>query len=268
MDSAVTGSTEEPDIETLIDALLSWKEDAIYADRVNSSGVLELFLEGSENLWGMVDWNKGTCDFSGELFAKILQASKRYGYDPKNHLPSLTQTELYFLYSYMDSATRKEEGKVMAGTLFDDSYHVKPGSGYTLMINADSAQKEGAWEFLCFLLSDEAQTHRDFVDSSIYPVSKDAFHAMIEQEQTEGRVITDASSGKVILRKGRYDLTDSRAEELEEILEGARFLPVKTTPILEIIRDEAQDYFDGIKTIDEVSLLINNRVQLYLDEIH
>ena len=90
---------------------------------------------------------------------------------------------------------------------------------------------------------------------------------MIEQEQTEGRVITDPSSGKVIRRKGLYDLTDSRAEELEEILEGARFLPVKTTPILEIIREEAQDYFDGIKSIEEITAVIDNRVQLYLDEI-
>ncbi len=267
MDSAVIGSTEEPDIETLIDALLSWKENAIYADRVKSSGVLELFLEGSENLWGMREWNEGTCDFSGELFAKILRTAKRYGYNPKNHLPSLTQTEFYFLYNYMDRATREEEGKVMAGTLFDDGYHVKPGSGYTLMINADSAQKEGAWEFLRFLLSNEAQARWDFVDSSIYPISKVTFHAMIEQEQTEGRVITDPSSGKVIRRKGLYDLTDSRAEELEEILEGARFLPVKTTPILEIIREEAQDYFDDIKSIEEITAVIDNRVQLYLDEI-
>lgn len=266
IDSAVIGSTEEPDIETLVDALLSWQEDAVYADYVNSSGVLELFLEGSENLWGMVDWNKGTCDFSGELFAKILQAAKRYGYNPKNQLPSLAQSEFYVLNLFMDRATREEEGKVMAGTLFDDGYHTKPGSGYTLMINAASAQKEGAWEFLRFLLSDEAQSW-DSNDNSVYPVSKDAFHALIEREQAEGRVLTDSSSGTtVIQRKGLYDLTDSRAKELEEILEGARFLPVRTIPILEIICDEAQDYFDDIKSLEEIIDIINNRVQLYLDE--
>ena len=265
IDSTVIGGTKEPDIETLVDALLSWQENAVYMDNVSALGVLEMLLEGSEDLWGMVDWNTGTCNFNTELFAKILQAAKQYGYDPRNRFPSLVQREFYFLYTYMDSAIREEEGKVMAGTLFDDGYHAKAGSGYTLAVNANSAQKEGAWEFIRFLLGEEAQAC-SFGDSGIYPVNRNAFHALIEKEQAEGRIITDAV-GRVTRIKGFYDLTDSRVKELEEILEEARFLPVKTTPILEIIYDEAQDYFDGIKSIDEICVLINNRVQLYLDEI-
>ena len=88
------------------------------------------------------------------------------------------------------------------------------------------------------------------------------------QEQTLGpEVKIETATGMRKSIRGPYDLTDRRIDELTEILEEARFLPVRTIPILEIIRDEAQDYFDGIKTIDEVSVLINNRVQLYLDEI-
>ncbi len=50
------------------------------------------------------------------------------------------------------------------------------------------------------------------------------------------------------------------------MIEEARPLPVRTKFILEVILIEAQDYFDGYKSTNEVINLINNRVQLYLDE--
>lgn len=50
------------------------------------------------------------------------------------------------------------------------------------------------------------------------------------------------------------------------MIEEARPLPVRTKFILEVILKEAQDYFDGYKSTNEVINLINNLVQLYLDE--
>ena len=266
IDTAVLGQAKEPDIETLVDALLSWQEKSVYMDSTDSQEILEMFLEGTENLWGMVDWEAGTCDFNNELFAKILEAAKQYGYDPRNNFPSLAERETYSLFSYMDSAILEQEGKTMAGTLFDDGYHAKTGMNYTLAINTNSTHKDGAWEFLLFLLGEEAQKASS--DASTYSVNRTVFDTRMIQEQTLGREIVKRSTwGTTIITRGPYDLTDRRINELKEILEQAKFLPVKTTPILEIIYDEAQDYFDGIKSIDEICVLINNRVQLYLDEI-
>ena len=63
-----------------------------------------------------------------------------------------------------------------------------------------------------------------------------------------------------------YDMTEDRGTEIRGTLEDARVLPEHTQPILEIIYEEAEAYFAGSKTIEEIIPTIENRVQLYLDE--
>jgi len=62
------------------------------------------------------------------------------------------------------------------------------------------------------------------------------------------------------------ELTQERVEEYLEALEEVRPLPVYAEPVLEIVLEEAGSYFGGDKDIREVSAVIENRVQLYLDE--
>lgn len=62
------------------------------------------------------------------------------------------------------------------------------------------------------------------------------------------------------------EVSEERQAEYRQMIEEARPLPVRTKFILEVILIEAQDYFDGYKSTNEVINLINNRVQLYLDE--
>ena len=50
------------------------------------------------------------------------------------------------------------------------------------------------------------------------------------------------------------------------MLEGARYLPLHTKPILDIVCEEAEDYFSGSKSAEEVTEVIENRVRLYLNE--
>ena len=55
-------------------------------------------------------------------------------------------------------------------------------------------------------------------------------------------------------------------EAYKKAIEDARPLPMRTAPILAIIQEEAKDYFNGSKRVEEIIQVINNRVQLYLDE--
>ena len=92
IESSVLGSREEPDIGTLVDSLLTWEENATFLYGMSSQKLLEFFLEGTDTIWGMVDWERGSCDFSGELFAKMLEAARRYGWDErKSQLPSIAE---------------------------------------------------------------------------------------------------------------------------------------------------------------------------------
>ncbi len=140
MDGDVLGGNLEPDIETLVDALLSLQEEAVYMEGMDSLGVLEMLLQGSEDIWDAVEWNSGTCDFGSSLFARILETAKRYGDDSIHNYPGLLRREYYNLYLYKDRAVREEEGLAEVGILFDDGcypqiypYHAEP-----LSVNANS----------------------------------------------------------------------------------------------------------------------------------
>ena len=275
MDSAFLGITQEPDIETLIDALLSSQEKAVFLKGYDSQELLELFLAGTDTLWGMVDWEKRSCDFSGNLFAQILEAAKRYGDREDTEAVSCLAKQRSFadIFDFDDAAERKNKGTVICGTLFDDGCHVAVTSYSALAVNVNSPHKEGAWEFISFLLGETAQSA-----SSGIPASRSAFGSWVEKQKA--RVAGGKSLHKLHTKKlpdgsrvitgetiyTEADITDEIIAEFRETLEAARPYPLRTVPILDIIRDEAEDYFNGSKSAKEAGRNVTNRVQTYLDE--
>ena len=172
----------KPDIRTLVDALLSWQEEAVYMKNYGPQKLLEVFLGGTETLWGSVDWEQGTCDFSGELFRNILELAKRYGDDGRGgRFPSLAQ-DLGRNYSdifYFHGPKEQEEREMVTlGVLFDDGCHMAFFPFSALAVNANSAHKEGAWEFICFLLEEEAQN--TYAAQGNMPALKSAFDLLMD----------------------------------------------------------------------------------------
>ena len=75
--------------------------------------------------------------------------------------------------------------------------------------------------------------------------------------------------GEVIRKYREYTqeaMTEERIAEYMDALEEVRSLPFRTAPILDIICEEAESYFNGSKSIGDVSGVIENRVRLYLEE--
>lgn len=275
MESGVLGSRKEPDIETLVDSLLSWEGNAVFLSGMSSQELLEFFLEGTDTIWGMVDWERGSCDFSGELFAKMLEAARRYGWDErKSQLPSIAEKRVFYNIFEFDSSVEQESaGKVTCGVLFDDGCHVAQDSTRTMAVNSNSGHKEGAWEFLCFLLGDEAQPS----DKSTPPVSRRDFETWLEKqrERVQGGKKTSVSITIVmpnnetttsLVNYSEENLTEKKIEEYRKELEEARSYPIRTAPILDIILEESADYFNGNKSAAEVGRVVANRVKIYLDE--
>lgn len=275
MERSVLGSREEPDIETLVDSLLSWEENAVFLSKMSSQELLKFFLEGTDTIWGMVDWEKGSCDFSGELFAKMLEAAGRYGWDErKSQFPSIAEERVFYDIFMFDSAAEQEDaGKVTCGILFDDGCHVAQDSTRTMAVNSNSSHKEGAWEFLCFLLGDEAQPS----DGNSLPVSRRNFEIWLERqkERVQGGKKTSMIMTSImpnneittsVVTYTEENLTEEKIEEYRKALEEARSCPIRTAPILDIILEESADYFNGNKSAAEVGRVVANRVKIYLDE--
>lgn len=280
IEEKVLGGRVEPDIRMLVNALLSRQEEAVYLSNYGSQKLLEVFLSGTETLWGAVDWEQGTCDFSGELFRDILEIAKRYGDDGRRGgIPSLAQDldrSISDIFYFHGPAEQEESGMVLVGVLFDDGCHLALFPFSALAINTNSAHKEGAWEFIRFLLGEEAQN--SYAVNGGIPALKSAFDLMIDEQKERvagGKKITimttvvganGAAGEQSVEVYDEEDITEEKIEAYRKVLDGARSYPIRTLPVLDIIYEEAVDYFNGSKSLDEVCGIIENRVQLYLNE--
>lgn len=265
---------DEISIETLMNALTNWDENAVFYALSGSEELLRMFLKGSENLWGMIDWEAGTCDFGGELFAQIMENARRYGYNGRNKYPNLVQSMSYSTLARYDSrAELSKEGMTRLGVMLDDGCYGASGLHSTMMINANSAQKDGAWEFITFLLTDEAQLEL----SMSVPVNKAILPAWVQESVRKSfdDKLT-VSVGSIYIDEGeiiriykeytREDMTEERIAEYLSELEKVRSLPFRTEPVLDIICEEAENYFNGSRSIRDVGANIENRVRVYLME--
>lgn len=274
----VLGEEEPPDIETLVEALITWQEEGCIGSSYEEEDILRSLLEGSESLWGMVDWEQGTCDFSQDLFIKILEASKRYVCEVEKGSPSVAWSTSLSSFEYFCAyEAHKQKGCVAAGTLFDDGCYARERwRAKSLAVNANSPHKQVVWEFIAFLLGDKAQ--ETLAHKGRTPVGRGAFDKALELRLQEIESRKAVSIGTYTIYNGQIsenddwvtyyaeDVTEEWIERYRQTMEEVRDLPLRTEPILKIICQEAEDYFAGKKTREQVAEAVGNRVQLYLDE--
>jgi len=265
--------TGEPGIAALSHALAAWEGDAALYGYDSAGTCLRHFLEGSGDLWGMVDWEKGTCDFGGELFAELLEVSKKYGYDERRIRPNLVRHTLLDDILHFDTREELEAaGRRICGPQTGAGCAALVNGGHTLAVNAASDSLEGAWEFLCFLLGGEAQR-----EPQSFPVKRELLEEWARERMEQARLNADGEdvdasyidSGELVKERkkvGAGDMTQERLEEYLEALGKVRGAPLRSGPVLDIICEEAGAYFDGSRSIEDVAEVITNRVGLYLAE--
>ena len=272
LDKEVLNGREELTIETLVDSMLEFEGDRVFMSYVDGEWILEYFLQGSGNLWGMVNWEKGTCDFSGELFSKMLRAAKRYANDGRHQYPAIADSHLWYNLYYFDTTEAlAAKNQINVGIFFDDGHHAEAilnNASFAMGINAESEHMEGAWEFLSFLLG-EAQSIISYGDT-VLPVNRTAFDRLAQKELEYGETLESYHNGKLytVFIPGRNGevVTEDMVEEMRQMLSDARCVPYQVKPLIAIIKEEAAYYFNGVKDMDQVIGTIQNRVQLYLDE--
>ena len=224
-----------------------------------------------------VDWAKKECHFDSEEFRRCLEACRNcavYEYDPSVG---------YLLTSFEDS--KWEDGWFLVEkteiqrtwdivSFFDDDpeYSAKligypgwDGGEYELIvkgmfaINSDSKNKEGAWDFLEYLLSEEYQK----LLKEAFPVRKDCIEIYLN-DLYDPYVEFSEDIGE----PSKYGSREEHVARMREMLDAAVFNDWrgKINPLRDIISEEVQMYFAGDATLDETVNKIQNRVQLYLDE--
>lgn len=283
IDSNISGWTLE-EFETYIND--KERENIWLINTNNKTANLNLLLSGCGD--DFIDWDNASCAFDSPEFITLLEICNRN-----------MGSEMNYKDNYMDSIEMISEGKQLFQyeeclnpevMLWDEAlfkgdikyigFPNSKGKGSflrfynALAISKFSNNKEGAWEFVKWRMTEDYQGTRYMsIDGS--PTRKDVFDEYLKYELSTEEYI-DSYGNEILPNKGaiiRNDLYVRHEGIPLEILEEYKNLIYNSSDIcfndyriIQIIDDEVDDYFNGDKNVEETAKLIQDRVQLYLSE--
>ncbi len=294
--TADVGEKQGWTIDELIALIDSKPEDMqimLYATKTEILRMCMMFDEES-----YIDWGTGKCKFDSEEFKKVLEFANRFPleYNWQEDMPSepalIAEGKLLLMQATLSSMNDIQTYTAMYGgeDITYIGYPTADGSGGnafvgedTLGISSKSANKEGAWEFLQSLLSEEHQTG---MFSWGLPTLQSAFDKELEkamekqyQLDEEGNPVLDEEGNPIEASHGGmsygdgwsvdyYAVTPEEAEQLKALINSTKRVTNynSTSEVFSIIAEEAAPYFAGQKSLDEVVGIIQSRVQIYISE--
>lgn len=137
-------------------------------------------------------------------------------------------------------------------------------------MNASSKNKDGAWEFLKLLLSEEYQDSM-YVRSGAasFPTNKNSLDRLADF--AAGRIKQTDSEETAVFQGAMPDYSYRAAAEDEisqilDLIDQTDKISYTQSEILDIVEEEAQVYFAGEKTVEETQAITQQRVTVYLSE--
>jgi len=133
-------------------------------------------------------------------------------------------------------------------------------------IPANAPNKEGAWAFLELFFAGELDPTERETTGQFYQI-----HGIPTCRRELEKEFQWQFEDELQRRLHRIDDMDEEQiavirEWLEELTAMASEYPSSAEPFLDIIREEGEFYFEGIKTLDETLQVIENRGRLYFQE--
>ena len=239
----------------------------------SSPGLNLLFFFRSES--GTIpfcDMESGESHFESEEFQRLLEVCKRYGEkqngSKQNILKLMAEGKILAVDQFFDDMGDYTEFR----TEYDGRVHFVGypeqtervgvfSSGYYVVVNKEARNKEEIAEFLNYLLSIEAQST---VDLSV--VTSAALEDLVEYyEYSNGEIHYYIKTGR---GGSELKMKEDGSSYMPDYIDFVNQLGVSQGrgEIWEIVEQEAEDYWNGSKSAEDVALIIDNRVQLYLDE--
>lgn len=237
-----------------------------------------------------VDINTGTCNFMSDEFIAMLEYAKTLpaefsedyweDYDWTLYESQYRDNKAVMLNVYIYRVAdlvytihgNLGEEAVFIGFpgLEGNSSVIRPGSNM-YGIAANSVNKEGAWEFLRYYLTDEYQSSEELYS---LPVLKSAFEEKA-MEATKKPYWIDENGEKVEYDNTYYMNGESivleqfTKQEVDAVCNFVYSLDKRgyyNQDIINIVNEEAALFFNGQKSARDVAAVIQSRVQLYVDE--
>ncbi|QHW34583.1 extracellular solute-binding protein [Paenibacillus rhizovicinus] len=224
----------------------------------------------SDNYDRLIDGASGKASFDSPFFNELLTGVKQ-SYDAKELSGDTAQFRKSLLsYSFMTSPSDylvRLASYFKHGKVYQKPHAADEESGISFLVtsqiamNANSKVKRDAWEFMKFLLSEEAQSYPRQSGFSMNKAVNEKAIADIKEKGVDKDAAAKSEGAAV-------EVTDEKLEALRDMLSEAnlRDRGYESTTIQQIIAEEVKAFFAGQKSADSVARLIQNRVTTYLNE--
>ena len=244
----------------------------------------------------LVNWATGECHFDSQDFIDILNFSNRFQAD--------FDWDSYEWSVEESTENRIAEGRQMLMTgniysvddlLYNDfyfggestyiGYPTSEGVGSMMSLTSGfamssrCADKAAGWAFLRTVLSEEYQR-----DVWGLPINKVAFDAKLQEAMTpeyqtdaDGNYVLDENGERIQISRGGigmadgsvyyfYALTQEQADKLLDVINSTTRVMNSNDSLLALILEEAQPFYAGQKSAEEVARLTQSKVKLYVNE--
>lgn len=132
-------------------------------------------------------------------------------------------------------------------------------SYFTLGINSKSKVQDEAWNFIKFMLSEEMQSSPTLLS---FPIHKGVVEKQVKDAEQQ------AVAGTLPLLEQKFDAktVESKIQELKRLIDGASKKLSSDQKVVSIALEGFDSYMSGQKSAEDVSKLIQNRVNTYINE--
>ncbi len=228
-----------------------------------------------------IDYTSNTARLDSPEFIRLLEASAAY---PPGVIGPITDTkadmaagkallELELLRGFRGiwASEYTFDGPVVFKGFPNDT-----GSGSAIQadlrfgINAACEKPEAAWAFLRTLLMPQFQkTLRIGLPSNRQALEAKAAQAMDPTAPVGGAIPMYLDYNNLTREQSEYfnqPATQAQVDQLMALIESADVLYERDAATFDIIREEAEYFYNGVRTAAEAAAIMQNRVQTYLDE--
>ena len=291
---SVVGDTPGWTYEQYNEALASMPEGcAGFGPFVIRDNILQTLLAADSDYY--VNWGTGECKFDSPEFVDLL---KFVGGFPEDYPQDEAMGDERVLISEGQQMLANGyiggfEDLVYNGRCFglDNvtyiGYPTHEGVGNLFSVNngiaitKSCADKDGAWQFVRSFLTEKGQ---DSFNSINMPTNIKLFEHYLEKEMTPDYK-KDENGGYLLNENGEripvvrmmmpmpdgsahevYAISQEQADMLRELISSTTKLASYDDSIFKIVKEQAQAYFAGQKSAEEVAKLIQSKANIYVNE--
>ncbi len=241
-----------------------------------------------------VDWTTGECYFDSKDFIELLEFTAQFPESIPDNMEwedtgtriaqgrqMLTTASLYSVDSMVwNDVQFGEQGCTYIGYPTNNGVgsFMTIDAGYGISVNCKN--KDAAWEFLrSFLTAEEQSRMWGGIPARLDVYQKQLDDAMLaEYEKDEnGNFKLDENGERIQIPRGSYmmedgtehyiyAMTQEQADKLWEAVTTCNKIVDYDTSIVDIVLEQAQAYYAGQKSAEEVARLIQNKVKIYINE--